>query len=211
MSAVQNAGRKLSHNELLDCLTDRRRRQILRLLEDQSGSLTERELAERLVVAGGAESIEDVSDATIEGVRIRLRHVHLPKLDDAGLLSWSERKGTVDTAGHPIYDDPEFQRLLDMEDDDWDDVVGSMIDDRLRRVLAVLEASDDGMRRDELAHRVAAREADGGLWGDDVEAVRTELHHVQLPKLQGAGLVEYDVDDGTITYQDRSSYRKRER
>lgn len=205
MNALQNAGQKLSHNELLDSLTDRRRRQILRLLGNDSESVTERELAEQLVVDDGKKSIEDVAEATIEGVRIRLQHVHLPRLDDAGLLSWDESDETVVSTDNPVWDDPEFQGLIEMDDEDWDAVVGSMTDDRLRKVLSVLESGEESVRRDVLAHKIAAREANGESWADALDSVRTELHHVHLPKLEGAGLVEYDVDDGTVTYQDHPS------
>lgn len=202
MSALQDASRKLSHNELLDCLNDRRRRQILQVLGNTSESVTERELAEKLVVDSGKESIEDVAEATIEGVRIRLQHVHLPRLDDAGLVNWNEDEETVESTDHPIYDDPEFQQLLEIGCDDWDEAVGSLVDGRRHRILSVLESREDSVRRDVLAHEIAAREANAEAWTDAVDSIRSELHHVHLPKLESAGLVEYDVDDGTVTYPD---------
>lgn len=202
MSALQDARRKLSHNELLDSLNDRQRRRILRQLDDRSGTVTERELAEKLVAEDRNEPVEDVPEGPIEGVRIQLQHVHLPQLNEAGLLDWDEGDETVASTDTPVWDDREFQRLIEMDDEEWDDVVGSMTDGRLDKVLAVLESDGQTVRRDVLAHRIAAREADGESWADAVEAVRTELHHVHLPKLEGAGLVEYNDDDGTVTYQD---------
>lgn len=202
MNALRGARQKLSHNELLDCLNDMRRRQILRLLRDRSEPIRERELAEQLVVDGGDKSIEDVAEVTIEGVRIQLRHAHLPRLDDAGLLDWAEGEETVAPTDDPIWDDPEFQRLIEMDGEEWDDVVGSMPDGRLRKVLSILDSHGESVRRDVLAHRIAAHEADGESWADAVETVRSELHHVHLPKLEGAGLLEYDADNGTVNYQD---------
>lgn len=205
MSALQGARRKLSHNELLDNLNDRQRRRILRLLEDQSEPMTERELAEQLVAEDGNKSVEEVSEGAIEGVRIQLQHAHLPRLNDADLVSWDESDETVASSEHSVYDDPMFQRLLEMEDDEWDDVIASITGERRRDVLSVLESKEESVRRDVLAHEIAAREANGQSWADAVDSVRTELHHVHLPKLEGAGLVEYDADDGTVTYQDHPS------
>lgn len=201
MSAIQDGRRKLSNNELFDCLNDRRRRQLLRLLADTSESMTERELAERLLVDEKDRSIEDVAEVTIEGVQIQLQHVHLPRLDEADFVDWHQSDGTVDPTEDPVYEDAEFQHLIELDDDEWDAVASTMRDGRLRNVLSVLAASDDGVRRDVLAHKIAAHEADGESWAEAVENVRTELHHVHLPKLDGAGVVEYDVDSGTVTYQ----------
>ena len=201
MSTLQDAGRKLPRTELLDCLNDRRRRQILRVLGDETGAVTERELAERLVADGSEKSVDQLSEATIEGVRIRLQHVHLPRLDDASLVDWDESEGTVEAANHSVYDDPEFRQLIEMADGDWDAAVENLVDGRRHKILSLLESRDEGVRRDVLAHEIAAREATGESWGDAVDSVRTELHHVHLPKLESAGLVEYDADDGTVTYR----------
>lgn len=204
MSALQGVRQKLSHTELVESLTDRQRRQILRTLREEPEPVSERELAERLVLTDGAKSIEDVAEVTIEGVRIQLQHAHLPRLDDVGLVEWSRDDETVAVTEDPVWEDAEFQRLLEIDDDDWDELAASEVDGRLRTIVSALE-SGESVRRDVLAHRVAAHEADAESWADSVESVRSELHHVHLPKLEGAGLLEYDADCGTVTYRDPSS------
>jgi DNA-binding transcriptional ArsR family regulator len=213
MSAIRNPSQKLSHTDLLTCLNDRQRRRLLRLLDDEPEPKSERELAERLAAIDGSRPVAEIPEVTIEGVQIQLRHVHLPRLDDACLLEWDRDDQTVVPPEELAYDEETYRRLIEMDDEDWDDIVDTTVDGRLRNVLSALSASGDGVRRDVLAHKVAAREADGESWTDALEDVRTELHHLYLPKLASTGLIDYDVDSGTVTYQghpsDESWERKR--
>lgn len=205
MSVLQDDSQKVSHTELMDSLNDRQRRRVLRLLADESQAVPVRELAERLLTVDESTSVEDVAEATIEGVHVRLRHVHLPRLEDARLVDWDRDGGFVEAHDHPEYDDSEVRRLVEMDDEEWDALVDEMTHGRVRKVLTVLEADGESVRRDVLAHKVAAREANGDSWGGAVDSVRTALHHVHLPKLEGAGVVDYDADDGTVTYRGPTS------
>lgn len=196
MSALENARRKSTHTELLGSLTDGRRRQVLRLVGDRGDSVPVAELADHL--AANAEEASAV-DAT-RNARIQIQHAVLPHLDDVGLVDWDERDGTVTATDHPAYDDPQFQYLLETEGENWDDIVASLADERRSTVLAVLEAWGEPMEPTELASEVAVREGTGAASTETVEKLRSRLHHVHLPKLADAGLVEYDADEGLVTY-----------
>jgi len=76
-------------------------------------------------------------------------------------------------------------------DDQVYDALGA---DRRRAVLAVL-AREGALEARELAAAVA--EAEGGRDGE-VDDVHRSLHHVHLPKLDDAGLVAYDHEDGFV-------------
>ncbi|WP_254280386.1 DUF7344 domain-containing protein [Haloarcula marina] len=82
----------------------------------------------------------------------------------------------------------------------WDDQTLSLLASARRRtVVAVLaEAADTTHTLDSLAARVAEREAVDG--GEDVPThrVTADLHHVHLPKLDAAGVLEYDSDQRTV-------------
>lgn len=66
---------------------------------------------------------------------------------------------------------------------------------RRRTLLAVLADADGTVGVEELARTVADREpADAGTRGDGATDVQVALHHVHLPKLDQADLVEYDWD-----------------
>lgn len=60
---------------------------------------------------------------------------------------------------------------------------------RRRAVLTVLAGTDGEIDLDELAPAVAAREEEAG---DGPADVRVTLHHVHLPMLADAGVLDYD-------------------
>lgn len=72
--------------------------------------------------------------------------------------------------------------------------------DRRRHALFVLADHVGPIDLDELATAVAEREA--GVDADEAEvvaSVATTLHHIHLPKMAEAGVVEYDATENRIT------------
>ncbi|OLZ40793.1 hypothetical protein A6E15_07225 [Natrinema saccharevitans] len=100
---------------VFDLLSNRRRRYALYYLNQQSdGVATVAALAKNVVAfergaADGADrdaarspSDQDPDPADERGtVRVELRHVHLPKLEDAGVLEHDRRSETVRYWGQP--------------------------------------------------------------------------------------------------------------
>lgn len=76
--------------DALDALTDDRRRSVLRhlLAREGDGAVGVGELA---------EAVADSSDAA--DVRRSLRHAHLPRLDEAGIVAYDARDERVRLAG----------------------------------------------------------------------------------------------------------------
>lgn len=82
----------LSTDTALRVLADRRRRQLLRYLAESDSTAT----LDHLVTAldeptGGATA----PDATREQLGAELQHVHLPMLQDAGLVEYDARTDTI--------------------------------------------------------------------------------------------------------------------
>lgn len=76
-----------------------------------------------------------------------------------------------------------------------DSLFGVLADRRRRRLLAYLAGTDDGVATvSELADHVAADDA-------DPERVTVSLHHAHLPRLEDAGIVEYDARSETVRYR----------
>lgn len=174
---------------LSEALSSEHCRQIIRILRGRNEAITEGDLADRLATA---------QDSTSDGsLRIRLHHLHLPKLADMGLVEWDDAAQEVAPTEHSVYD-----ALDDSEpDDDRDSIAPVLADDRRRTIVAIVYAENSPVTRAELAHELASLEAAGEPAASRVETVTLQLHHRHLPKLAEAGLLEYDRADGTITYE----------
>lgn len=187
--------------QVFDSLTHNHRRRLLVILRECEEPATERELADRLAATKAGGSVENDSVERIRRLLGRLRHVHLPKLDEAGLVRWNGTAETVSLTDHPVHDDAQLQRFVQTEADGWDDVISSLADGRRRAVLAALESRRGHVARDALARDVATREGGGEPSTGTADEVEGQLHHIHLPKLEQAGLVEYDVDDESVVYR----------
>lgn len=83
-----------------------------------------------------------------------------------------------------------------------DTIHGMLANERRRLVLQYFkDASDHVARWDDLAAYIIKHSADES----DEERVRIRLHHVDLPKLDEAGFIEYDPRSKAVRYQLRSS------
>jgi len=80
-----------------------------------------------------------------------------------------------------------------------DDVFDVLSADRRRHVLYVLYCRPGPVTLRDLADATTPES------GTDVERVTAELAHVHLPKLDDAGVVEYDRDDGSASLTDLSA------
>lgn len=78
-----------------------------------------------------------------------------------------------------------------------DELFDVLSDRRRRFVLYYLDGANERATREALVDRIAVREAVDGE-GPIREHVLAELHHVHLPRLQDAGLVEYDQRAGDV-------------
>lgn len=82
--------------KLYDALANARRRQALRVLCESDAPLALADLARE--VAAREESGTEASDEAIERVQISLYHVHLPKLEESGVVEFDPSQRTVSLA-----------------------------------------------------------------------------------------------------------------
>lgn len=175
-----------------------RRARTLELLHRQSSRTSEGELAARIAAdAPGANA--GASDDEVRDLHVVLRHVDLPKIAAAGLVSWDESTGTVEPAEDPTLCETEARQLFA---DGWDDAAAVSRYEQRRAALDVLREVDGEVSVDDLAAEVAAHETDDDVApsASDVDDVGTALYHRHLPKLQDANLIEYDPVGGTVSY-----------
>lgn len=88
------------------------------------------------------------------------------------------------------------------------DVIFELLKNRRRReVLAYLLEADETVTLGELAEQIAAWENDtsvNALNSDQRKRVYVALYQTHLPKMDDAGIVEYDQDRGLISLADNA-------
>lgn len=101
---------------------------------------------------------------------------------------------TMSHATHDLLDVPE--RTADLTESERHRLLEV---DRRRYALDALAEYDDPVDLEELAEAVAAREDDLDESEPSVRsAMATALHHIHLPKLADAGVVEYDPRSNVV-------------
>lgn len=190
-------------NDVLRSLSDTRRRSILRLLHDRSSPVGTGELATNLVAEEQDKPLVEVTRDEVQTVRIDLVHTQLSRLEAADLIEWNRQEDTVSTANHPALSDPKLKRILDNEATEWDAIFDDLAHGRRRIILSALKDHGEAISCTDLAKEVVTRErdAENDHPTDVTEDVLAELHHVHLPKLRQTGLVTYETDGRTVSYE----------
>lgn len=90
---------RLSENELLDtlykALSNRKRRRMLRYLADHPAPIPTSQLAtEMSALEYGSESSAVLTEQQSD-THVSLSHIHLPMLNEAGMVSWDRDNDTV--------------------------------------------------------------------------------------------------------------------
>lgn len=199
MARTQLSGRSRPGPDVFEALAHRRRRTIVDILLRRS-PLGVDELARYVVAAETDKPRDEVTPDAAENVLLSLRHIHLPKLEAVDLVTRTD--GYVVTARPPALGDAELEQIVRTAADDWDEVLACLAD-RCRRVaLSTLHDRDSPMSRRELAGMVASRLATrpNRETRTDEEEVLLQLHHLHLPMLDSAGLIDYDRSSTMVRY-----------
>lgn len=88
--------RRLSPDTAFRLVADARRRYVLAILVDANRPLDDRQLARRVSARCEETDPDSLSDEQVDRTLVSLRHIHLPKLDDAGAVTYDERTGRVE-------------------------------------------------------------------------------------------------------------------
>lgn len=179
------------------------RREILDVLLDADRPVTEQELATHLATAGRRPSGTDLAPAEVGTIRTEVTGLHLPKLEDAGLVAWNGDDATVETTSHPALDDPRLGLLLDAGGEGLDEVLSRLANERQRIVLTALRDARTPMSETALGRELVRRER--GETDPDpgaVDVALASLSYAHLPKLADVDLVDYDPEAGRVAYRD---------
>lgn len=88
----QLSGANLTESERHKLLTKQRRRLALDILADQSTPVTLVELAEKIA---GREHDSAADEDSVKRIRTSLHHVHLPKMNELGIISYDGESNTI--------------------------------------------------------------------------------------------------------------------
>jgi len=177
-------------------LADQRSRHLLACVRD--GPATARDLAVALAAADLDCARSAVTAADRRQYRRQLDQHYLPRLTDAGLISFSP--GGLVRYVPTVLDrfDVQFPPLTDPADHSW--AAAAAVLGRSYRyplVSAVAEAGSVSLSRlaDQLAGSAAVADGEEPATPRDLTIA---LHHVDLPKLASVDLLTYDPDERTV-------------
>jgi hypothetical protein len=182
---------------------DPRHRWLLSILLGRSRPIGVEDLCARLASEEAAESSSSsVSDR--RSIRLDLRHRCLPKLEAIG---WIDRRPEGLVADEPInlgadaFSPPD---LRNPDDPDWGATSVLLGSPRREAIVSVVAARQGRIGVDGLVRELRAPDrVSPGTVPDDDRTVSITLHHVDLPRLAAADLIEHDRDGGTVVRTDR--------
>lgn len=137
-----------------------------------------------------------VTDEERNECRLALEHVHIPRLDERGVVSYDPERSTVEPRSSPLFEEP----LVSLVEGDVPTVaIEALGDERRLRLLKIAHEVRTELPLCDLALYLVAGRRDCPL-ADVTEAererCRIELHHNHVPKLVEAGLLERTDDNG---------------
>ncbi len=96
-SSAENDGseRGLSIDEVCHLLQNERRRNVLEYLRRTEDQVEMREIAEEVAAEENDTSVDQLHHDDRKRVYIALYQVHLPKMDDSGIIEYDQDRGTV--------------------------------------------------------------------------------------------------------------------
>ena len=107
---------ELSKDELFHLLQNQRRRRVLLYLQGAEDKVSMRDVAEQVAAWENDTTVEALSSDERQRVYIALYQSHLPKLDDAGVLSYNQQRGIIERT--PIADQLDTYLNVDTQSSD---------------------------------------------------------------------------------------------
>ncbi|WP_101296949.1 DUF7344 domain-containing protein [Halegenticoccus soli] len=176
-----------------------RRQLLLETLTARTRPISERDLAARVAARERDRPPAEIPSEDFAHVFASIHHTHLPKLRNAGVVSWDATRSTVrlkpsvDPSGWGALG--EF--LCDPAVPARSIATGATIlaTPERRAVLSALHGANADLPVNELANRVAALAGESenvDMPRDTPDRVLPSLHHRSLPKLAALGAIKYD-------------------
>lgn len=92
---MTSSEQSLSQDTIFDILSSSRRRYVLYYLRQAEGPVELTALADHVAAWENQTEIENLTDREKKRVYVSIYQTHIPKLDQAGVVSWDRDTGTV--------------------------------------------------------------------------------------------------------------------
>ncbi|MFC6990643.1 hypothetical protein ACFQH3_01865 [Haladaptatus sp. GCM10025707] len=90
----------LSKDDTFHLLQNERRRMALAYLNQQTGTVEMRDVAEQVAAWENDTTVQQLHSDERQRVYIALYQTHLPKLDDSGVISYNQSRGLIEMTSH---------------------------------------------------------------------------------------------------------------
>lgn len=176
---------------------DPRQRRIIAILRERSGPISQRSLASQLAVREADESLSPVAEVDHQRILIDLSHRCLPELEAA---EWIERQSVGISITEQV---PEGMDVWLSEVDNpaipWEALAVLLAHPRRQHIISIIAERTLPLPLGELETtlRASTQSQTTDEDGDESTLLAT-LHHVDLPRLEDVGLIEYDSDEKTV-------------
>jgi len=190
MPASEGARRKEIHTQAKERLT-RNQRRVLGALCKHSTPIDEKRLAEILTESTAA-------NRSVAAMHTQIHHLDLPKLAEAGFIDLDRDANRVTDIDATAVDNADFESALDPESRADEIAEGSLTEDQLA-IMYCLESREGAIDRTTLGREVLTQDGDSEPSVAEMKKLKSSLHHLHLPKLEEAGLVEYDTAAGEVS------------
>ncbi|WP_224447220.1 DUF7344 domain-containing protein [Haloprofundus salilacus] len=178
------------------------RRRIVALLSERRASISLSELTSLLAadddLTGGPNGADGETEADTDSLAITLHHVHLPMLSDGGFAEYDPVRRTV--VPGPRIDDENATDLLTLVETLAESEFHLFSTAPMRATLAVLvDTSGVELPVSTVTAQLVAHV------GGPRKTHAARLRHYHLPKLDAAGVVDYDVNRSTVSLRANSA------
>jgi len=184
---------RVDSDVIFDILKNKRRRGVLRLLQERDEAVLIEELSQFL----------SSKEYTEKEVYPSLYQLHLPKIDEVGIIDYDEDTGEVEKGSNFT----EIEPYLDSDKTSFGmslkrgEIFHILKNRRRRYVLQILLEEDGEIGLGDLSEKIAALENDvevSELDPSERKRVYVALYQSHLPKMDQLGLIEYDKSRGII-------------
>jgi hypothetical protein len=109
---------EFSHEVVFEMLSNRRRRFVVHLLLDAEETVELRELSRQVAAWENGKRPEEITSQERRRAYNALQQVHLPKMDDAGLVEFDAARGTI-AAGEDLDDLQVYLEIVPGNEISW--------------------------------------------------------------------------------------------